>query len=43
MTSTRGTCKGTNELIIQLIDIVRTVDEKMDRQDDKLDKVVSKV
>ena len=43
VTSSRGTGKGTNELIIQLLDYARTIDEKNDRQDDKIDLVLKKV
>lgn len=43
MTTTRGTSKGGNELIIQLSDFVRGTDEKVDRQDIKLDIIMTKV
>lgn len=43
VTSSRGTGKGTNELIIQLLDYARSADEKIDRHEDKIDMVISRV
>lgn len=43
VTSTRGVGKGTNELIIQLIEHVRQSDERNDRQERMMEKVLTKV
>lgn len=43
VTSTRGVGKGTNELVTQLTDGFRGHDERIDRHEEKLELILSKV
>lgn len=43
MTSTRGSSKGTNELVIAVTNLIRELDFKVESHDDKLDKIITKV